>query len=274
MALFHSFVAGSSIDEAVEVCRPFNRDGIACSLSYLPISQTDPQAVEADASEYLSALETIGREQLDADLTIKLHQLGIHGDPPLAETAVRRIVAAAEAAGSFVWIDMETRETVDATIEIYRRVASASPSVGICLQAYLERTDEDLDRLLDEGAAVRLVKGFYRRNDVASWREVTRRYSTLMVRLLDRSPRPAIATHDLDLVEQTVAILRRKALCAAELQFFLGVRDELARELRAQGLKVRIYIPYGRVARYWFSGFRTFDLRRQAQRLMGFRPRP
>ena len=95
-----------------------------------------------------------------------------------------------------------------------------------------------------------------------------------MEQLLARSPRPAVATHDLNLVDKAAAIIRRDGIRAAEIQFFRGVRDELAGRLRANGFNVRVYIPYGSITRYVASSLGNMDLRRQAQRVLGLRPRP
>lgn len=268
------FIAGVSLEDAVEDVRKLNRERLSCSLAYLPRVRTEEDAVQSEVREFRRALAAIGAEKLDADITIKLQQLGIYEDFDLAESAVREIVEAAEALDAFVWIDMELPDTVDATLEIHRRISADHGNTGVCVQAYLKRTARDLDRLLARGATVRLVKGFYKEHDFESWAEVTENYRRLTPRLLQGSPRPAIATHDKRLIAEARELSRCYGVDSMELQFFKGVRDELARELREEGESVRIYVPYGHVLRYALDGVRTFDLKRQVQRLIGMRPRP
>jgi len=268
------YLGGVSLDGAIEDVHEFNRSGVSCSLSYLPRVRHEDDAVQAEVREFRRAIEAIAAESLDADVTIKLQQLGIYEDIGLAESAVREIVATADEPGAFVWIDMELPDPVDATLEIHRRVSADHANAGICVQAYLKRTAADLERLLERRAVVRLVKGYYKEHDFSRWEEVTENYRRLMRRLIAESPRPAVATHDKRLIAEAREIRERAGADAMELQFFKGVRDELARELRREGENVRIYVPYGPVLGYVLDGAPTFDLWRQAQRLVGLRPRP
>ena len=266
--------AGATLKDAIEDVHQFNARGLSCSLSYLPIASTTEEEVEEHVQEYLRALSAIQQQRLDADVTIKLHQLGIYAEEFLAEPAVLRIIEAARASGTFVWIDMEQPDTVDRTLEIYRRASRLYGNVGICLQAYLTRTLSDLAGVLADGGVVRLVKGFYRSHDISNWRAVTRNYRMLMFRVLRESPRPAIATHDEQLIEEAKRFIVDHQVRSAEFQFFQGVRNRLAGELQAQGFAARIYVPYGRMLRYWADGVQTFDLRRQLQRVAGWAPYP
>ena len=263
-----------TLEDALQDVRAINNRGLGCSLSYLPTLSASTQDVEEHVQEYLRAMAAIHEQKLNADVTVKMPQLGIYADGSLAESSSLRIAQTAQAFGLFVWIDMERPETVDETLRIYARARKLYGCVGICLQAYLTRTTRDLDRVLAEGGIVRLVKGFYRFHDISRWQDVTRNYRMLMLRVLRESPRPAIATHDRNLVEEAKQFIRDNRIDSAEFQFFKGASDSLADQLRKEGFNVRIYLPYGKVLRYWADGIWTFDLRRQFQRIIGMTPTP
>jgi proline dehydrogenase len=262
-----------SLQAVLAKASALNAEGVACSLTYLPTIKNDPLPIEQELADYERMLEAIAQHRLNSDVTVKLHQLGIYRSTQLARGAVMRLAAAAAARNSFVWIDMERRPTVDATLDIYREVSATFGNVGICLQAYLQRTESDLRAILERRGPLRLVKGFYNDYDIEKWSDVTANYEKLMQYLLLHSDRPAIATHDLQLVEHAKQIIRSKHIPGAEFQFFAGVRDSLARELVREGFQARIYLPCGNLWRFILDGFSSFDKWHQIQRMLRLRPR-
>jgi proline dehydrogenase len=145
--------------------------------------------------------------------------------------------------------------------------------VGICLQAYLKRTERDLKLLGAHKSPIRMVKGFYNDRDFNTWEEVTQNYFRLLPILLTQSSYPAIATHDEKIINEAKKIIREKNITNAEFQFFLGVRDDLVQQLVKEGFRVRVYIPYGNFWRFLLKGLRTFDILHGLERLFGLRPR-
>jgi proline dehydrogenase len=155
-----------SLKAALKKAAALNADGISCSLTYLPEIRKDPLAIEQELLDYERTLEAIATQRLDSDITVKLHQLGLYRSRDFARKAVFRLAAAAAARDNFLWIDMERRKTVDDTLDIYRDLSSTLGNVGICLQAYLRRTETDLKGILERRVPVRLVKGFYNDYDI------------------------------------------------------------------------------------------------------------
>jgi proline dehydrogenase len=140
-----------SIGSAIEAVRDFNRQGIPCSLSYLPVTVNSRLRVFQEVRRYSAVLRQIAKHHLNCDVTIKLHNFGIHGNARLARDSVFRIVELAARLRNFVWIDMELPNTVDDTIAIFTEAHRRYGNVGLCLQAYLERTDDDVARVLTHG---------------------------------------------------------------------------------------------------------------------------
>ncbi len=274
MKIFKKFTPGSNIVDVLEDVRRYNNDGIACSISYLPVLKNSPWRVDQEVNVYFEILEKINEQGANCDVTIKLHQLGVYGRSGLVEESVARIVDYAKSLNNFVWVDMERSDTVDATIELCRELYQRYPgSFGICLQAYLKRTERDMKLLLSMGMPMRFVKGFYKDHDFNSWDEVSQNYRHLMTYVLDHSSRPAIAGHDLEIHKEVKRYVIENGLKEKmEFQFFKGVRDDLARQLVHEGFHVRIYVPFGSVWRFIIHGFRTFDLMHQIERMAGFKP--
>ena len=261
-----------SLKRTVEITCDFNKAGIACSITHLPTFARSTGDVVREMFQYGRILAAIADNKLSSDITVKLRPFGLHIDNALAFESVHRLVAGAAEQSTFVWLDMELPETVDATIDFFKRIRHEYPNCGICLQAYLDRTDNDAAGLLRDRVPLRLVKGFYRKHDIVPWRDVSRNYEKLMRLVLNESAYPAIATHDLELIATAKRLIRQFNIERAEFQFFYGLRNELARELARDGFRVRIFIPYGNVCRFLLDGFSTFDIWHQAQRALGLTP--
>jgi len=245
--------------DAIERVQELNEKGIKAQLAHLPVRNDKCKDVRREVAECHYVLDQIRKNNLDCELTIKLHQFGIYTEKKLAEKSVGSIVK--HAGKTLVWIDMEKSNTTQDTLDIYRTVKRRFPNIGICLQAYLRRSDEDMKALLRSPSTMRLVKGFYKEHDFDTWKQVTKHYDKLMTCMLKRAKRPCVATHDLKLINKAKKLAGRKV----EFQFFNGVRDKLAEKLARQGYAVSIYIPYGSILKF-LLGLGTMDLKREIQR--------
>ncbi len=264
------FVAGMTVEDALAACRRVNREGIAVSLDSLGESVTSEAEARASAAIYHQLLDAIQEEGLNANVSVKLSQVGMDFDPALAERIVGEMVEHADAADSFVRIDMEGSPYTEATIAMTERLAARFPGrVGTVLQAYLFRTEGDAERLLEQGIRIRLCKGAYKESPEIAFplkSDVDANYVKLMKRMATYSNNGTgvfcgIATHDEAIVEAMRAFVREQHVpkTAFEFQMLYGVRRDLQRRLAAEGFGVRVYIPFGPE---WYPYF----MRRLAER--------
>jgi proline dehydrogenase len=242
------FVAGETLDQAVSAARELNAIGAQVSLDHLGEHVAEPAAALTARGAYLACLERIGSEGLDANISVKLTQLGLGFDSSLALQSLTALAERARSVGTTVSVDMEESVHTDATIEVYEKVQGDSGNVGIAIQAYLYRTRADLDRLIRYGGHIRLCKGAYAELPEIAFvkkSDVDRNFDAL-TRVLMRSPEvvPAIATHD----EERIALARRLGAMRGrpwEFQMLYGIRTKLQRELISSGYPLRVYVPYG-----------------------------
>jgi len=266
------FVAGMSVEEALAACQRVNKEGIAVSLDSLGESVTTEAEARKSADIYHQLLDAIHTRGLNANVSVKLSQVGMDFDPALAERIVGEMVEHAAAVGSFVRIDMEGSPYTEATIAMTERLAAKFPgSVGTVLQAYLFRTEADTERLLNENIRIRLCKGAYKEGPEIAFpakSDVDANYVKLMKRVATFSnPKTGkgvfcgIATHDEAIVEQMRTFVRENNIdkSAFEFQMLYGVRRDLQRRLAAEGFGVRVYVPFGPE---WYPYF----MRRLAER--------
>jgi proline dehydrogenase len=244
------FVAGETLAEALATARDLRGRGLRTMLDHLGENAEGPRQALAAREAYLSALAaTADAEDVDAAISVKLTQLGLNDSVDACWTNLEPIVESAAEKDRLLMIDMESHIYVDATLEIFARAFTRSPHVGIAIQSYLRRSDEDVFRL-PEGCRVRLVKGAYLEpSDVVYTRkrDVDANYARLFTTLFAHGHPVDIATHDPVLIEGA-----RKRVDAfvdgwtrAEFQMLYGVRRDLQSRLAGDGYPVRVYIPYG-----------------------------
>jgi proline dehydrogenase len=264
------FVAGMTVEEAVAACERVNAEGIAVSLDSLGESVTVEAEARSSAEVYQRLLDAIAEKQLNANVSLKLSQMGMDIDPELAESIVGELVERAAAIGSFVRIDMEGSAYTEATVALTERLHAGFPgSVGTVLQAYLYRTEVDTERLLGQGIRIRLCKGAYKEGAHVAFpakADVDANYVKLMKRMVTFSSAGVgvfcgIATHDEAIVEEMLRFVREQEIAksAFEFQMLYGVRRDLQRRLAHEGFGVRVYIPFGTA---WYPYF----MRRLAER--------
>ncbi len=252
------FVAGETLDDALRVARALNAEGFRVSLDHLGEEVREAAAADRAVADYLDLVAAIARTGVRSGLSIKLTQLGLAvatASPVDAFAAcqerLERLLAAAQAAGVFVRIDMEQSAYTQATLDMLRAVWPRYRNVGVVLQAYLRRTERDLEDVLALGATVRLCKGAYREPPEVAYQtraEVDAAYARLMRRLLEAETYPALATHDPALIAQAreYAAALGRGPDSFEFQMLYGVRRDLQQALRRAGYRVRVYVPYGR----------------------------
>jgi proline dehydrogenase len=241
------FVAGETMDDCVRVLRELNDKGLYANTTLLGEAVRDEAEARAVADEYIVLVDRLVAETLRANVALKLTHLGLELSEELAYDNLSRIVER----GSFIRIDMEQSAFVDPTLRLYRRLRDDGfDNVGTVLQAYLYRTEADLESLLPLQPNLRLVKGAYLEPpDVAYPKkaDVDAAYVRLLETMLRAGGYTAIATHDETIVEHAIRFADEHALPndTFEFQMLYGVRPQLQLDLAARGYKVLVATPYG-----------------------------
>lgn len=244
------FVAGDSLEDAIEAIKDLNAHGIGGILDFLGEGVSDGAAAQAAADDYLTAVNRIVATGLDTTVSVKLTQLGLAFDKGACIDHLRRLAAEAQAVEARVEIDMEQSEFVSDTIEIYKLLKVDFPELRLAMQVYMRRTPVDLQAMAGERPRVRLVKGAYAEPGSLALQkkdEIESQYEFLTDWLFDRGDDPAIATHDSRLIDHARAAADRThtGKDGFEIQMLYGIRRELQRQLAAEGFRVRVYVPYG-----------------------------
>ncbi|HTV58466.1 MAG TPA: proline dehydrogenase family protein [Verrucomicrobiae bacterium] len=263
-AVARRFVAGESVEDAVAAVRVLNRSGHLTSLDLLGENVADEAGARRAADGYLGIFDRISREQLDANVSLKLTQLGLDLSESLCGELLEKIVAHAADLRNFVRVDMEGSAYTQRTVDIVKRVRARYPSVGTVMQAYLYRTEQDVRELLAAGCRIRLCKGAYMEApEIAFPRkaDVDANYVKLMKILLSSGIYHGIATHDPNMIRATRDFVRERKIAndQFEFQMLYGIRTDLQRQIIREGYRLRVYIPFGSD---WFPYF----MRRLAER--------
>ena len=263
------FVAGEQMEEALQVVRELNERGLLATLDHLGENVTNEEEAHAAAEEYLRLLPRIAELKLRSHVSLKLTQMGLDIGMDLCRANVERIVAKAREFDNFVRIDIEGSEYTTRTFDLFAQLREKYDNVGVALQANLRRSEEDLKKLIELGASVRLCKGAYREPPEIAFprkREVNRSFIKLMEMLLSPEARAkgayaAIATHDERMIAHAKELVAKNGIDKEEFEFqlLLGIRGKLAEELVREGYRVRIYVSYGTE---WYP----FYMRRLAER--------
>lgn len=258
------FVAGLTLDDAIDAVAVVNHYGLTATLDPLGENVLTRSEAEAATATACTILDAIHRNQVESTLSVKLTQLGLDLGRDLARDQLRQITARAGQYNTFIRVDMEGSDYTETTIAMVEEVFAAGANVGTVLQAYLHRTESDVERLLAKGIRLRLVKGAYREPATIAFQdkaEVDANYVRLMRRLIESGIYNAIATHDERIIQATVEHARAKGIGADrfEFQMLYGIRRDLQERLRNEGWRVRVYIPFGPE---WYPYF----MRRLAER--------
>ena len=252
------FIAGETVQEAIDVARTLQSKGFDLTLDYLGESVRTHQEADAAAREYAHLIDVLVASGIERNISLKLTQLGAGVDRATCIDNLRRILEAADRHAFFVRIDMESSAYTDLTLDIFETLWNRGHhNLGVVIQAALKRSEADVRRVVALGGRMRLVKGAYKEPpDVAYARkaDVDAAFVRLMQLLLDSGEYPAIATHDPKMIDATLAYAEARRLPSShyEFQMLYGVRRDLQRALAADGYRVRVYVPFGRE---WFPYF-------------------
>ena len=260
----HRFVAGETLDEAIEAARVCNDAGMAVTLDCLGENVTTPAEAQKARDTYLGMFDRISQEKLYANVSCKLTQLGLDLSVEFCEGLLLSLAERAAANDSFLRVDMESSIYAQRTVDLVKRVRAQTPCVGTVIQSYLYRSESDVQDLLSYGCRIRLCKGAYKEPvEVAFPRkaDVDANYVKLMRMLLPSGFYHAIATHDPRMIAETIRCAAEKRISKDDFEFQMlyGVRTDLQRRLVRDGYRVRIYVPFGQE---WFPYF----MRRLAER--------
>jgi proline dehydrogenase len=259
--LSQRYIAGPTLEDAVAVVKQLNDAGKMATIDVLGEEITRREEATALLAEYEDVFETIEREELDSNVSVKLTGLGLGLDHDFCRENAAELVREAAARGNFVRIDMEDSSTTGETLQIYRELRGQGlDNVGVVLQAYMKRTLADVAELAELRPNVRVCKGIYVEPSEVAFQEfetVRLNFVEAVGALLDLGAYIGVATHDDWVIGEGLALIEERGLAAEqyEFQMLLGVRPELGDELVRDGHRLRIYVPYGR---QWYE----YSLRR------------
>jgi len=249
------FVAGTEIADAVRVTQAVNRAGMSVSIDNLGENTTNPEEARHSAQLYHQILDAIAANQLNANISLKLTHMGLDVDEKVAREMVSALVAKAASMTppGFVRVDMEgspyTQRTLDFVHELHRMPGNGN-SIGTVIQAYLKRSESDIEKLLAERIRIRLCKGAYKEPATIAFEskaDVDANYIKLMKILMKSGVYHGLATHDEKIIReaQAFAISEKISRDSFEFQMLYGIRRDLQQSLVREGWRMRVYIPFG-----------------------------
>jgi proline dehydrogenase len=261
--LTERFIAGETLAQELAVCANLERLRMWAALDHLGENVTTLEEAAQSAGAYMLALDAIAERKLASTVSIKITQFGVDLSEAACLANVVRLVEKANATGSRVEIDMESSRYTDRTLDIAEQASAAGP-VRCVIQAYLHRSQADVERMNRHRIPVRLCKGAYDEPITVAFprkSDVDEHYVQLMKKLLDEGTYPAIATHDPKMLDATATYARERGIASDrfEFQMLYGIRRDLQRKLVEQGYRLRLYVPYGTA---WYPYF----MRRLAER--------
>ncbi len=244
------FIAGETLAQALAVSAELGRAGRRVSLNHLGENVRTAEEARRARDSYIEMVRALDAKELDGNVSIKLTQLGLDFDRALCQMLATDIAAAAANLSRTIEMDMEGTAYTDATLDIFEAVRRRFDNVGLAIQAYLYRSEKDIERLATLRPKIRLVKGAYREPPNLAYQkksDVDANYCRLLDRLLEGSFFPAVATHDPAMLDYARQCLRQRGLTPDryEFQMIYGVRRDLQQQLRDAGHPLRIYVPFG-----------------------------
>ncbi|WP_035102349.1 proline dehydrogenase family protein [Aneurinibacillus terranovensis] len=256
------FVAGETIQDAIRKVRELNQQGLVCTLDHLGEFVFSPEEATECADYCIRTLDAIHEAGVESNLSIKMTQLGLDIDQNLCMSNMRRILDAARKYGNFVRIDMEDYAHCQITLDILAELRKEYVNVGTVIQAYLYRSEKDLDTL--KGIPLRLVKGAYKEPQEVAYpekKDVDENYKKLIAKHLLNGNYTAVASHDDQIIEFTKEFVREHNIPRSQFEFQMlyGIRTQSQVDIAKQGYKMRVYVPYGND---WYGYF----MRRLAER--------
>ena len=258
------FVAGEHIEQASKVIEELNKKGLLATIDYLGEFVDNEQEATEMAHNSIQAIEAIGREKLQSQLSLKLTSMGLDISDEVVLGNMRTILQAAKKNKVFVTIDMEDYSRAQKTIDIFKLLKSEYEHLGTVIQAYLYRTEKDIEDLNDFNPNLRLVKGAYKESSEVAFpdkKDVDDNFKKIIKTHMLNGNYTAVATHDDAIIEYTKQLVKEHGIPndQFEFQMLYGIRPERQEELVKEGYKMRVYVPYGTD---WYGYF----MRRLAER--------
>jgi proline dehydrogenase len=263
------FMPGETVEEAVDAAKTIKPQGLGTILTRLGENITRIEEAKEVSDHYMRVADLIQAAGIDAHVSVKPTQLGYDQNPDVCFKYCLGLLKKCESTKSFFWLDMESSPYVDGTIALFKRLREHSDKVGIAIQAYLFRTEKDIEGLVPLGSAIRLVKGAYLESPSVAYpnkADVDANYFKIASRLLqdDNTKTGAllhIATHDIVLQEKLQAVIAERKIPTSRYEFAMlyGIQTGRQIQLGKQGIRTRCLISYGE---YWFPWY----MRRLAER--------
>ena len=262
------FMPGENSEDALKAAEDLRKENISTVLTHLGENVTTEQETLEVKEHYLKLLEQIHARGLDAHISVKLTELGLDQNANLCYENVTQLLQSATEKKNFVWIDMEGSQYTSSTLDLYKRLLQEFPNTGVCVQSYLYRTAEDLEKLLPLRPGIRLVKGAYAEPPDIAFPEKAKNDEnyfklsrTLLMRAKENQARIGFGTHDQILMKQILDLAgtMNVARDAFEVQMLYGIRRKDQMRLVQEGCRLRVLISYGT---FWFPWY----MRRLAER--------
>ncbi len=249
------YIAGETLDDAVTKVKYLTAEGCVATMDVLGEEVMGREETEVFTKQYLEVLDKIDTEELKSNISVKPTALGLEIDLELCEANLRRLLNRAAELNNFVRIDMEGSTTTTNTLDIYRKLRKDFDNVGVVLQSYLFRSMDDIQSLIPLGVSVRVCKGIYVEPKEIAYKnrqEIRDNFMDMVEALLNANCYVGIATHDRQLVDRSIEMVRNLGLETDkyEFQMLLGVEANLRRQIIADGHVMRVYVPFGQ---HWYA---------------------
>ncbi|GAB4131490.1 MAG: proline dehydrogenase [Ignavibacteriales bacterium] len=244
------YIAGTKLEDGIKVVKELNSKGIVATMDVLGEAISTRKEAEAAKNECLEVLDAINKNNLDSNISIKPTQFGLLIDEDFCYENVKQVVERAKSYKNFVRIDMEDSATTDAIIRLYKRLHNDYSNVGIVVQAYLMRTQKDVEELNQLGTNYRLCKGIYVEPAEIAYKDknkIRENYLEILQKMLENGNYVGIATHDDYLVDGAYKMISERKLERNKLEFQMlyGVKENLRDKINSDRYKIRIYVPFG-----------------------------
>lgn len=255
--LARRFVAGEDKNDALKALATLNKDNLVASLDFLGENVSNKEEAEKACQEYLNLLDAIESSKANSNVSVKLTQMGLDMGEEFCMGIMKRILERAASYKNFVRIDMEGSSYTQRTINIYKKLYETHKNVGLVIQAYLHRSENDVFELAKMKAPIRVCKGAYKESPSIAFTnmdDIRRNFKRLVEILLKEGSKVGIATHDEKLIQWAVEFTKQENIPQTQFEFQMlyGLRRKRARDLAKNGFIVRTYVPYGS---HWFPYF-------------------
>lgn len=258
------FVAGATLDSALSVIKELNEQGMLVTVDHLGEFVFSEEEANSMADHCIDTLEAIAKDKLNSNLSLKMTSMGLDISRELCLNNMGRILDTAQKNSNFVRIDMEDYDHLESTLDVYYELRKTYDNVGLVIQSYLYRSEEDIKKLSKLKTNLRLVKGAYKESPKVAYpnkKDVDKNFQNIIELQLKNGNYAGVATHDEAMIEHTKQFVKEHQipLDQFEFQMLYGIRVELQMKLVEEGYRVRIYVPYGED---WYGYF----MRRLAER--------